>query len=128
MHFTVMNDFQIRCLKFCSLYGLIIFHFTHPLLHHHHHHHIAMQELGHFLTHSGLTHPEVSSLAFLGSFCLLGRSFSQSTPVQGLKVATLPLDLPCFGTVTHSGDISITGKTHNKKPVIAKLLSITNID
>jgi hypothetical protein len=85
MYSTVINDFQIRCLKFCSLYGLIIFHFTHPLLHHHH---IAMKELGHLLTHSGLTHPEVSSLAFLGSFCLLGRSFSQSTPVQRLNPTT----------------------------------------
>jgi hypothetical protein len=34
----------------------------------HHHHH-------HFLTRSGLTHPELSSMVFLGSFCLLECSF-----------------------------------------------------
>jgi hypothetical protein len=38
-------------------------------------HHIAIKELGHLLTHSGLTHPEVSSMDFLGSFCFLGCSF-----------------------------------------------------
>ena len=31
--------------------------------HHHHHHHISFMELGHLLTHSGLTYPEVSSLS-----------------------------------------------------------------
>jgi hypothetical protein len=41
---------------------------------------------------------------------------SQSTPVQRLKVAILPLDLLCSGPITHSGDISITGKSHKKKP------------
>jgi hypothetical protein len=40
---------------------------------------------------------------------------SQSTPVQRLKAAILPLDLPYSGAVTHSGDISITGKSHKKK-------------
>jgi len=29
--------------------------------HHHHHHHISFMELGHLLTRSGLTYPEVSS-------------------------------------------------------------------
>ena len=33
-----------------------------------------------------------------------------------LKVAILPLDLPCSGPVTHSGEISITGKSHGKNP------------
>jgi hypothetical protein len=41
---------------------------------HHHHHHVAIKELGH-LTHFGLTRPEVSSMVFLGSFCLFGCSF-----------------------------------------------------
>jgi hypothetical protein len=36
--------------------------------------------------------------------------------VQRLKVATLPLDLPCSGPVTHSGEILTTGKSHRKKP------------
>jgi hypothetical protein len=37
-------------------------------------------------------------------------------PVQRLKIATLPLDLPCSGPVTHSGEILTTGKPHRKKP------------
>jgi len=37
-------------------------------------------------------------------------------PVQRLKVAILPMDLPCSGPVTHSGKILTTGKTHGKKP------------
>jgi hypothetical protein len=41
---------------------------------------------------------------------------SQNTPFQRLKVAVLPLDLSCSGLVTHSGDISIIGKSHKKKP------------
>src|SRR5215469_2724703 len=41
---------------------------------------------------------------------------SLNKPVQRLKVATLPLDLPCSGPVTHSGEISTTGKSHGKKP------------
>ena len=32
--------------------------------HHHHHHHISFMELGHLLTHSGLTYPEVSSKVY----------------------------------------------------------------
>jgi hypothetical protein len=41
---------------------------------------------------------------------------SLNKPVQRLKVATLPLDLPYSGPVTHSGEISTTGKSHGKKP------------
>ena len=41
---------------------------------------------------------------------------SQNKPVQRLKVATLPLDLPCSGPVTHSVEISTTGKSDGKKP------------
>jgi hypothetical protein len=40
----------------------------------HRHHHVAIKELDHLLTSPGLTHPEVSSVVFLGSFCLLGCS------------------------------------------------------
>jgi hypothetical protein len=37
--------------------------------------------------------------------------------VQRLKVAILPLDLPCCsGPVIHSGEILTTGKSHGKKP------------
>jgi hypothetical protein len=42
---------------------------------------------------------------------------SQSAPVQRLKVAILPLNLTCSGPITHSWDISITGKSHNKELV-----------
>ena len=41
---------------------------------------------------------------------------SDNMPVQGLKVATLPLDLPCSGPVTNSGEILTTGKSYGKKP------------
>jgi len=41
---------------------------------------------------------------------------SLNLPVQRLKVAILPLDLPCSGPVTHSGKILTTGKSHGKKP------------
>jgi len=40
---------------------------------------------------------------------------SQNRPVQRLNVAILPLDLPCSGLVTHSGEILTTGKSHKKK-------------
>jgi hypothetical protein len=33
-----------------------------------------------------------------------------------LKIAILPLDVPCSGLVTHSEEISITGKSNGKKP------------
>jgi len=41
---------------------------------------------------------------------------SLNLPVQRLKVAILPLDLPCSGPVTHSREILTTGKSHEKKP------------
>ena len=44
--------------------------------HHHHHHHISFMELGHLLTRSGLTYPEVSSKVYHDSFCQLGSSAS----------------------------------------------------
>ena len=37
---------------------------------------------------------------------------SINMPVQRLKVTILPLDLPCSGPVTHSGEILTTGKSH----------------
>jgi hypothetical protein len=40
----------------------------------------------------------------------------QNTPIQRLKVAILPLDLPCSGIVTHSHEILPSGTTHKKKP------------
>jgi hypothetical protein len=41
---------------------------------------------------------------------------SINTPVQRSKVAVLPLDLPCSGPITHSGEILTNGKSHGKKP------------
>jgi hypothetical protein len=41
---------------------------------------------------------------------------SLNTPVQWLRVAILPLNVPCSGSLTHSGEISTTGKSHGKKP------------
>ena len=40
---------------------------------------------------------------------------SLNMPVPRLKVTILPLDLPCSGPVTHSGEILTTGKSHGKK-------------
>ena len=51
----------------------------HKTYHHHrrhHHHHISFMELGHLLTRSGLTYPEVSSKVYHDSFCQLGSSVS----------------------------------------------------
>ena len=41
-----------------------------------HHHHISVMELGHLLTRSGLTYPEVSSKVCHDYFCQLGNSVS----------------------------------------------------
>jgi len=41
---------------------------------------------------------------------------SLNMPLQRLKVAILPLDLPCSGPISHSGEILTTGKSHGKKP------------
>ena len=46
------------------------------ILIHHHHHHISVMELGHLLTRSGLTYPEVSSKVCHDSFCQLANSVS----------------------------------------------------
>ena len=40
---------------------------------------------------------------------------SLNMQVQRLKVAILPMDLPCSGAVTYSGEILTTGKSHGKK-------------
>ena len=44
--------------------------------HHHHHHHISVTELGHLLTRSGLTYPQISSKVYHDSFCQLDSSVS----------------------------------------------------
>ena len=45
---------------------------------------------------------------------------SLNMPVQKLKVAILPLDLPCSEPVTNSGEILTTGKSHGKKSIEAR--------
>jgi hypothetical protein len=40
----------------------------------------------------------------------------QNMPFQRLRVPILPLDLPCSGLVTISGEILTIDKSHNKKP------------
>ena len=42
----------------------------------HHHHHIPFIQLGHLLTRSGLTYPEVSLKVYHDSFCQLDSSVS----------------------------------------------------
>jgi hypothetical protein len=49
---------------------------TYQLMHLYHHHHISVLELGHLLTRSGLTYPEVSSKVYQDSFCQLENSVS----------------------------------------------------
>jgi hypothetical protein len=39
----------------------------------------------------------------------------QNKPVQKLKFAVLPPELPCFALVTHSGEILTTDKSHEMK-------------
>ena len=46
--------------------------------------------------------------------------------VQRLKVAILPLDVPCSGPVTHSGEIFNSGKSHGKNPDRLKVLYVGN--
>jgi hypothetical protein len=41
---------------------------------------------------------------------------SQTMPVQKLKIAVLPLGLPCSRLVTHPGVFLATGKPHKKRP------------
>jgi len=71
-----VTNFQFEFLRiFCDLY-----HHHHHHHHHHHnhhyHHHVYVMELGHLLTRSGLTYPEVSSKVCHDSFCQLRNSVS----------------------------------------------------
>ena len=70
---------------------------------------MAIIELGLLFTRSGLTHPGLFNGETEGMP-------SQNTTVRRLKIAVLPLDLPCSGLVTHSGEILNTGKSHKKRP------------
>jgi hypothetical protein len=54
----------------------ISFHHHHHHRRRRHHHYISAMELGHLLTRSGLTYPEVSSTVCHDSFCQLENSVS----------------------------------------------------
>jgi len=51
-------------------------HWSPTCINFYHHHHLSVMELGHLLTRSGLTYPEVSSKVCHDSFCQLGNSVS----------------------------------------------------
>jgi len=68
-------------------------------------------ELGHLLTRSGLTYPEVFSKVYHDSFCQLRSSVS--LPWVIYFEAFYLHDVCCM---THSGEVSNTGKYHGKKP------------
>jgi len=51
---------------------------------HHHHHHTPLMELGHLLTRSGHTYPEVSSKVYHDSFCQLGSSVTLGNLFRGI--------------------------------------------
>ena len=80
-------SFKVRCLRTRESLLLLLteakrnyltLYFTVPRVrqYHHHHHLISSMELGHLLTRSGLTYPEVSSGVYHYSFCQLGSSVS----------------------------------------------------
>jgi hypothetical protein len=39
----------------------------------------------------------------------------QNMPVQRLRIANLPLEIPCSGLVIHSGEILTASKSQKKK-------------
>jgi hypothetical protein len=59
---------------FQSHYYYYYYHYHHH--HHYYRHHISVMQLGHLLTRSGLTYPEVSSKFCHDSFCQLWNSVS----------------------------------------------------
>ena len=81
-------------------------HCCHPYHHHTHHHPHRHQ------------HCPLLSTVFLlyGVLFYLEEMPSHNMPVQRLKIAVLPLDLPCFGLINRSEEILTTGKFHSKKP------------
>jgi hypothetical protein len=74
-HFNVKQAFN-NPTKYPSLFLVHVSITSLLLVHHHHHHHISAMELGHLLTRSGLTYPEVSSKVCHDSFCQMENSVS----------------------------------------------------
>jgi hypothetical protein len=83
-------------------------------IHHHHHHHTSVMELGHLLTRSGLTYPEVSSKIYHDSFCQsyilpslnntcihvpLAPSLLSSTVNQSMRLVHFSISSPEFSGV-----------------------------
>ena len=77
-------------------------------------------ELGHLLTLSGHTYPEVSSEVYHDSFCQLGISVSLPWVIY---FEDLFLHVVCC--ITHSGEVLTTGKSHGKK---SDRFSLNNMD
>jgi hypothetical protein len=79
---------------------------------------------------SGAVQPLERSLGFKGLMVQVSLPYNKTgrvsvlcsfiLPVQRVKVAILPLDFPCSGPVTLSGEILTTGKSHIKKPPFFK--------
>ena len=67
--------------------------------HHHHHNHISFMELGHLLTRSGVTYPEVSSKVSHESFCQLGSIVSFIHLIVCCTTGPKPLPKPALHTV-----------------------------
>jgi len=75
-----LTESSYICTSFHEKVGQLIF-FKDPIkstLFFIHHHHIAVMELGHLLTRSGLTYPEVDSKFYHDSFCRLGNNLPLS--------------------------------------------------
>jgi len=53
-------------------------------------------ELGHLLTHSSLTYPEVSSVVYHDSFCQLGSSVSDRFSLNDCSIVCINIDLCCL--------------------------------
>ena len=59
------------------LFVCVVRYYYYYYYHHHHHHHLrSVMELGHLLTRSCLTYPEISSKVYHDSLCQLGSSVS----------------------------------------------------
>jgi len=63
------NAFLLCTMAYCPIF----YHHNHN---NNNHHHVFVMELGHLLTRSGLTYPEVSSKVCHDSFCQLGNNVS----------------------------------------------------
>ena len=98
----VITDFEVRYRRCVS----------------HHHHHISVMELGHLLTRSCLTYPEVSSKVCHDSFCQLGNSVSLPwvNLLQGILFTC------CIQFLLHSSNLSKISVIFNSFAICAFVL------